>query len=42
MELIPDVFHNKEKGVTMGNFSILNEAVIKGDVQTAVSETQKA
>jgi 5-methyltetrahydrofolate--homocysteine methyltransferase len=26
----------------MGNFSILNEAVIKGDIQTAVTETQKA
>jgi 5-methyltetrahydrofolate--homocysteine methyltransferase len=26
----------------MGNFTTLNEAVIKGDVQTAVAETQKA
>ena len=26
----------------MGNFTALNEAVIKGDVQTAVAETQKA
>jgi 5-methyltetrahydrofolate--homocysteine methyltransferase len=26
----------------MGDFTILNEAVIKGDVQTAVTETQKA
>jgi 5-methyltetrahydrofolate--homocysteine methyltransferase len=26
----------------MGDFTLLNEAVIKGDVQTAVTETQKA
>ncbi len=26
----------------MGDFTVLNEAVIKGDVQTAVTETQKA
>ena len=26
----------------MSDFTILNEAVIKGDIQTAVAETQKA